>query len=99
MLTQKELDMMYVDSPAAAKILGVTSNQVRFLCSKGRLQGAMKLGTSGWIIPRESVLNYRPLKKGRKPGVSNNKTTSDKKIIEDALKEYNKWKTRNNNNE
>lgn len=66
MLTQEELDREYVDGPAAAKMLNVTSNQVRFLCSKGRLKGAMKLGTSGWLIPRESVLNYKPQKRGPK---------------------------------
>ena len=66
MLTQETLDEEYVDGPAAAKMLNVTSNQVRFLCSKGRLKGAMKLGTSGWLIPRESVLNYKPRKRGPK---------------------------------
>ena len=67
MLTQEELDKDYVDGPAAAKMLQVTSNQVRFLCSRGRLKGAMKLGTSGWLIPKESVLNYKTQKTGPKP--------------------------------
>ena len=66
MLTQEALDKEYVDGPAAARMLNVTTNQVRFLCSRGRLKGAMKLGTSGWIIPRESVINYKPQKRGPK---------------------------------
>ena len=53
-----------MDAPAAAKALEITSAQVRFLCAKGRLEGAMKLGTTGWIIPRTSVSNYKPQKRG-----------------------------------
>ena len=66
MLTQQELDRDFMDAPAAAKVLEITNTQVRFLCSRGRLEGAMKLGTSGWIIPRISVLNYKPQKRGPK---------------------------------
>ncbi len=80
MLTQQELDREYVDGPAAAKILNVTSTQVRFLCAQGRLNGAMKLGTSGWIIPRVSVMNYKPKKRGPKP-----KTSNDREIWAKAL--------------
>ena len=71
MLTQEELDNEYVDSPEAAKLLKLTTNQVRFLCSRGKLNGAIKLGTSGWIIPRVSVLTYKPGRRGPKP--KNNK--------------------------
>ena len=35
------------------------------LCQAGRLPGAEKMGNS-WIIPRESVLNYQPAKRGVK---------------------------------
>ena len=83
MLTQEKLDEEYVDGPAAAKMLNVTSNQVRFLCSKGRLKGAMKLGTSGWLIPRESVLNYKPRKRGPKPTSLTPKQI--KEVISEAL--------------
>ena len=91
MLTQEKLDEEYVDGPAAAKMLNVTSNQVRFLCSKGRLKGAMKLGTSGWLIPRESVLNYKPRKRGPKSPA----WTPDeaRKIISEALKSIKKGNT------
>lgn len=84
LLTQKELDEEYVDGPAAAKILNVTSNQVRFLCANGRLKGAMKLGTSGWIIPRISVINYKPQKRGPKKNQS--KVEQDKNFIKEILK-------------
>ena len=67
MLTQEELNKNYVDGPAAARMLHITTNQVRFLCSRGKLIGAMKVGTSAWLIPRESVLNYKPGKRGPKP--------------------------------
>ena len=84
MLTQEELNKEYVDGPAAAKMLNVTSTQVRFLCSRGRLKGAMKVGTSGWLIPRESVLNYKPKKRGPKPQTSSRE--DDKALISEALK-------------
>ena len=83
MLTQQELDRDYVDGPAAAKILKITSTQVRFLCAKGRIKGAMKLGTSGWIIPRISVLNYKPNKRGSKPKTPSRE--DDKALIAEAL--------------
>ena len=69
MLTQQELDEFYVDSPAAAEILKVTPNHIRFLCSKGRLKGALKLGSSAWLIPRQSLYEYKPMKRGVKKGV------------------------------
>ena len=85
MLTQEELNEEYVDGPAAAKILNVTNAQIRFLCLRGRLEGAMKLGTSGWLIPRESVLKYKPQKRGPKPKSLTREQT--KEIILEALSE------------
>lgn len=86
MLTQEKLNEEYVDGPAAAKMLNVTSNQVRFLCAKGRLKGAMKVGTSGWLIPRESVLNYKPHKRG--PKTTGRLTPEEtKEILSEALKQ------------
>ncbi len=85
MLTQEELNKEYVDGPAAAKILKITSSQVRFLCSRGRLKGAMKVGTSGWLIPRESVLLYKPGKRGPKTAntVLNNAINEANNLKED----------------
>ena len=81
MLTQEQLDREYVDGPGAAKLLKITPNQVRFLCSRGKLAGAMKLGTSGWIIPRTSVTSYKPGKRGPKP------KTCNKEIITNTIHE------------
>ena len=82
MLTQEQLDRDYVDGPGAAKMLKLTPTQIRFLCSRGKLSGAMKLGTSGWIIPRTSVASYKPGKRGPKPKSRNKETI--KNIISEA---------------
>lgn len=90
MLTQEELNREYVDSPEAAKILGITATQIRFLCARKKLEGAMKLGTSGWIIPRTSVLKYKPGRRGPKPRV--NRNPDDRTVMREAIKEAEKWK-------
>lgn len=95
MLTQEELNRDYVDGPAAAKMLKVTTNHVRLLCATGKLKGAMKLGTSGWIIPRASVLNYVPGRKGPKPKPSH--VRKNKRILEQAIKEADNLKNGTNN--
>ena len=89
MLTQEELNKIYVDGPGAAKLLNVTPSQVRFLCSKGRLEGALKVGTSGWLIPRISVEKYKPFKRGAKS--IKEKTMDERKLIEKAIKETKQW--------
>lgn len=66
MLTQEELDRDYLDSPGAAKVLNISPARIRKLCSLGRFEGALKLGTSGWLIPRQSVENYTRLARGPK---------------------------------
>ena len=82
MLTQDELNRDYVDCPAAAKMLNITSSQVRFLCARGRIEGAMKVGTSGWLIPRKNVHKYKPGKRGPKP-----KDKEDKDFLTEAINE------------
>ena len=86
MLTQEQLDRDYVDGPGAAKLLKITPNQVRFLCSRGKLVGAIKLGTSGWIIPRTSVASYIPGKRGPKPKQRNRDTITNTISEADNLK-------------
>jgi excisionase family DNA binding protein len=49
----------------AAEILGLKLPSVRDICKEGRLPGAEKIG-SVWVIPHESVLNYRSLRQKRK---------------------------------
>jgi hypothetical protein len=48
-------------------MLGKGINLIAKLCQSGRLPGAEKIGNA-WLIPRESVLNYAPMKRGVKPG-------------------------------
>ena len=61
----EELQKNYVDAPDAAKMLNVSQTRVRRLCREGRFPGAAKVGSS-WIIPREAVLNHKPLPPGVK---------------------------------
>lgn len=66
-MTQEELEREYVDGPQAAKILRVSTTRIRQLCLQGRFKGALKVGSSAWLIPREAVQNHTPLRRGVKP--------------------------------
>jgi len=55
----------YLTTAEAATLTGKGANMIAKLCQAGRLPGAEKMGNS-WIIPRESVLNYQPAKRGVK---------------------------------
>ena len=57
----------------AAEELKKTAGWIRNLCIKGTLEGAEKIGVSNWLIPREAVLNYKPNKRGVKPGTQSKK--------------------------
>ena len=50
----------------ASEILGLQRARTGVLCREGRFPGALKVGNS-WIIPREAVLNHKPLPPGVKP--------------------------------
>lgn len=50
----------YVTVAEAAEIMGKSANLVGKLVREGRLQGAQKMGKAGWLIPRDSVINYAP---------------------------------------
>lgn len=65
-MTQEEFNIKYVDGPEAANILNVSTARIRRLCLDGRFEGVIKVGTSGWAIPREAVLSFMPQKRGRK---------------------------------
>jgi hypothetical protein len=56
----------YVSIPEAAKILNLQRNRMGVLCREGRFHGAVKIANN-WIIPREAVLNHKPLPPGVKP--------------------------------
>jgi hypothetical protein len=49
---------LWVDSAAAASVLGVSESRVRWLAGHGCLPGSVKIGQRAWLIPR-SALEYR----------------------------------------
>ena len=56
----------FVTVAEASNIMGKGMNFIGKLCRAGRFPGAVKMGNS-WIIPREAVLNHKPLPPGVKP--------------------------------
>ena len=56
----------FVSVQEAAELMGLDRSRVGRLCREGRFSGAAKIGRS-WIIPREAVLNHKPLPPGVKP--------------------------------
>jgi excisionase family DNA binding protein len=63
----------YMTVAEAAKTLNKSVPMISHLCRDGRLTNAVKLTTGAWLIPRESVLNYKPMKRGVKPGTQSKK--------------------------
>ena len=63
----------YLTVTQAAKELKKTTGWIRNLCINGILEGAEKIDVSNWLIPRASVLNYQPGKRGVKPGTQSKK--------------------------
>jgi hypothetical protein len=82
-----ELDE-YVTIAEAAKMLGKSVPMISHLCRGGRFANAVKLSTGAWLIPRESVLNYKPMKRGVKPGTQTKKgkLAAEKAAILEAAK-------------
>ena len=62
----------YLSVTEAAILMGKGRSLVGKLCRAGRFVGAVQIGVT-WIIPREAVLNYKPGKRGVKPGTQNKK--------------------------
>ena len=56
----------YVTVSEATKIMGKAASMIARLCQSGKLSGAKKIAKA-WLIPRESVLNYKPGPRGPKP--------------------------------
>jgi hypothetical protein len=56
----------FVTVAEAAQMMGRGMNRIGKLCREGRFSGAVKMGNS-WIIPREALLNHKPLPPGVKP--------------------------------
>ena len=74
----------YVTIAEAAKMLGRSVPMISHLCRERRLPNATKLTTGAWLIPRESVLNYKPNKRGVKPGTQSKKAKLAKLAAEKA---------------
>ena len=55
----------YITAPEAGEILGLKKARIGQLCRGGRFDGAIKIGDA-WMIPRDSVLNHKPLPPGVK---------------------------------
>jgi predicted DNA-binding transcriptional regulator AlpA len=60
-----ESENKYLSVTEASEILGLQRARTGVLCRAGRFPGAIKIGNS-WIIPREAVLNHKPLPPGVK---------------------------------
>lgn len=59
------IENQFVSVSEAAEMLSLKRNRIGVLCREGRFSGAQKVGNT-WIIPRESVLNHKPLPPGVK---------------------------------
>jgi hypothetical protein len=65
-LREESIENDYVGALEAGKMLNITRSRIGKLCLAGRFPGAVKIANS-WIIPREAVLNHKPLPPGVKP--------------------------------
>lgn len=54
----------YMTVEEAAKYLNRTKRHICWLCINGKLKGAEKFGEKIWAIPRKSVEEYEPGKRG-----------------------------------
>ena len=75
----------YVNAIEAAEMINVNDSRIRQLCIEGKLNGAFKIGDT-WLIPRESVTNYKPGKRGPKP------KPPIKETVTNVLNEFETWK-------
>jgi excisionase family DNA binding protein len=53
----------YLTTPEASALSHKGESFIKRLCRDGRLSGAKKLGKT-WLIPREALENYVPMKRG-----------------------------------
>ena len=79
----------YVTAREAGKMLNVNRARIGVLCREGRFDGAKKIDL-GWVIPRESVKNFKRLPPGLKPKYPRKK--QDEIIIKEALEKNNEIK-------
>ena len=72
----------FVTIRETTKMLNINKARVGVLCRDGRFQGAKKTSL-GWLIPRESVLNFKRLPPGLKPKTP--KREDDKALISNII--------------
>ena len=72
----------YVSVYEAAQLINRKESLIRTLCQNGRLAGVTKFGKS-WLIPRNSILNYTPAKRGVKPITA--RRSQDQELIATTL--------------
>lgn len=85
MNVEEILKQEYVNAIEAAEMLNVNDSRIRQLCIGGKLASAFKIGDT-WLIPRTSVLNYKPGKRGPKSKPSIKDTILDVVNNADNLK-------------
>ena len=86
----------YVTAREAGRMLNVNRARIGVLCREGRFKGAKKIDL-GWVIPRESVLNFTRLPPGLKPKYP--KKEQNKALIKETLEKINEAKDGENHDE
>ena len=61
----------YMTAAEAASFLNRTKRCITRLCLNGNFLGARKFGEKMWMIPTQSVLEFKPIPQGRPTGTSN----------------------------
>ena len=62
----------------AAEQLGYTSDYICKLCRDGDLLGAQRMGQRTWVIPQQSVIDYKPKPRGVPPAPT--------KLLDDSIR-------------
>ena len=73
-----------------ANFLHLDRSRIGRLCRQGRFPNARKIGER-WVIPRESVINFKRLTPGVKPKI-NTLNPDDEAVLMNAINESEKWK-------
>jgi hypothetical protein len=74
----------YITTPEASVISHKCESFIKRLCRDGRLPGAKKIGKT-WLIPRETIEGYTPMKRG--PRTKKERLSSERDGIRAAIEE------------
>jgi excisionase family DNA binding protein len=74
----------YITTAEASEIYGKSESMIARLCQYGRLPGIKKVGKT-WLIPREAMENYTPMKRG--PRTKKEKLSAELDGIKAAISE------------